>query len=148
MGKINLQRVVLGGRRAGLVLNVVDYLLYGVLLADDFNAAMQNLGLGPMGSSLIVRFVVLDFLYGIALIYLYAAIRPRFGPGPKTAVKPGETALVFPMLFDREPEVDAHPAQVRQLAVGHPGADLTGQGNEHRCDSTSGARCGYSLTSH
>jgi hypothetical protein len=32
---------------------------------------------------------VLDFVYGIILVYLYAAIRPRFGPGPGAAVSAG-----------------------------------------------------------
>ncbi len=88
MGKINLQRVVLGGLLAGVVLNLVDFLVYGVVLKDDLAAAMQALGKGPM-DNLIPLFVVLDFLYGIALVYLYAAIRPRFGPGPRTAVYAG-----------------------------------------------------------
>ena len=39
--------------------------------------------------SLIPLFILLDFVYGIALVQLYAAIRPRFGPGPGTAVKAG-----------------------------------------------------------
>src|ERR671919_2983805 len=89
MGKINLQRVVLGGLLAGLVLNVVDFLLYGVILADDINAAMQALGKPAMAGSSIAVFVVLDFLYGIALVWGYAAIRPRFGAGPRTAVYAG-----------------------------------------------------------
>ncbi|MGH7699005.1 MAG: hypothetical protein ACREMJ_00575 [Gemmatimonadales bacterium] len=89
MGKINMQGVLVGGLLAGLVLNVVDYLLYGVILAEDINMAMQALGKGPIGGSAIVWFVVLDFLYGIALVWLYAAIRPRFGAGPRTAVYAG-----------------------------------------------------------
>jgi hypothetical protein len=89
MGKINVQRVVVGGLLAGLVLNVVDFLLYGVILADDLNAAMQALGKPPMPASTIAVFVVLDFLYGIALVWGYAAIRPRFGAGPRTAVFAG-----------------------------------------------------------
>lgn len=89
MGKINLQRVLLGGLLAGLILNVVDTLFYGVLFAEDFDAAMQALGKGAMNESLIPLFVALDFLYGIFLVYVYAAIRPRFGPGPKTAVYAG-----------------------------------------------------------
>jgi hypothetical protein len=42
---------------------------------------------GP--DSLIPLFVLLDFIYGIVLVYLYAAIRPRFGAGPGTAVHAG-----------------------------------------------------------
>lgn len=95
MGKINMKGVVLGGLLAGVVLNVVDYVLYGVVLAKDFEAAMQALGKGPISGSMIVWFVILDFLYGIGLIYLYAAIRPRFGPGPRTAVYAGLLLWVF-----------------------------------------------------
>lgn len=89
MGRINLQRVVLGGLLAGLVLNVVDFLLYGVILAPDLAAAMQAMGKPPVAGSAIGVFVVLDFLYGIALVWGYAAIRPRFGAGPRTAVYAG-----------------------------------------------------------
>ncbi len=88
MGSIGLKGVFVGGLVAGLILNVVDYVLYGVVLARDFAAALQALG-RPPADNLVPLFVLLDFLYGIVLIYLYAAIRPRYGPGPKTAVWAG-----------------------------------------------------------
>jgi hypothetical protein len=31
----------------------------------------------------------MDFLWGLLLVFTYAAIRPRFGAGPKTAVISG-----------------------------------------------------------
>src|SRR2546427_13205736 len=89
MGKINWSRVVLGGLLAGVVLNVIDWVVYGKLLAADFNAAMQALGKGPMTGSMIIWFGIFDFLFGIFLVWLYAAIRPRFGAGPRTAVLAG-----------------------------------------------------------
>src|SRR3989442_9980920 len=89
MGKINWGRVVLGGLLAGLVLNVIDWVVYGKLLAADFNAALQALGKGPMTGSMIIWFVIFDFLFGIFLVWFYAAIRPRFGAGPRTAVLAG-----------------------------------------------------------
>lgn len=89
MGKINLQRVVLGGLLAGVVLNVVDSVLYGVVLKDQMDAAMQAMGKPPIGGGAIAWFVIVDFLYGIALVWAYAAIRPRFGVGPRTAVYAG-----------------------------------------------------------
>jgi len=89
MGKINWTRVVLGGLLAGVVLNVIDWVVYGKVLAADFNAALQALGKGPMTGSMIIWFVIFDFLFGIFLIWLYAAIRPRFGAGPRTAVLAG-----------------------------------------------------------
>ncbi len=88
MGTINLKGVIIGGLVAGLVLNVVDYIFWGVIFARDFEAALQAIGKGP-SDSMVPIFVLLDFLYGIALVYLYAAIRPRFGPGARTAVYAG-----------------------------------------------------------
>lgn len=88
MNRINVKGVIIGGLVAGLVLNVVDYVLYGVWLAPDMAAALQAAGKRPI-DSLIPLFILLDFVYGIALVQLYAAIRPRFGPGPGTAVKAG-----------------------------------------------------------
>jgi hypothetical protein len=88
MGRINVKGVIVGGLVAGLVLNIIDFLVWGVWLKDDMAAMMQNTGKGPI-DNLIPLFVILDFLFGIALVYLYAAIRPRFGAGPGTALKAG-----------------------------------------------------------
>jgi len=84
MGKINMQKVLVGGLVAGLVLNVIDYLAYGVVFAQTF--PMQPGTKGLFGIPIIPWFIILDFVYGIVLVYLYAAIRPRFGAGPGTAV--------------------------------------------------------------
>ena len=89
MGKINLQKVIIGGLVAGVVLNVVDFITYGVVLKDDMAAAMAALGKPAVPDSMIPLFVGLDFVVGVFLVWLYAAIRPRFGPGPATAVKAG-----------------------------------------------------------
>ncbi len=89
MGKINLQKVIIGGLVAGVVLNVVDYVLYGVVLKDQMAAAMTSLNRQPVTNAQIPWFVVLDLVTGVFLVWLYAAIRPRFGPGPGTAVKAG-----------------------------------------------------------
>jgi hypothetical protein len=94
MGRINLKGVIVGGLVAGLVLNVFDYLFWGVLFAKDFAAALQALN-RPPADQYIPIWIALDFLYGIALVYLYAAIRPRFGAGPGTAVRAGLIAWVL-----------------------------------------------------
>lgn len=88
MGRLNIKGVIVGGLIAGLVLNVIDYLVWGVWLAPEMNNALQSAGKKP-ADSLIPLFVLLDFIYGIVLVYLYAAIRPRFGAGPATAVHAG-----------------------------------------------------------
>jgi hypothetical protein len=100
MGKINWGRIVLGGLLAGVVLNVVDWLVYGVWLKGAYDAALQALGRpNAMGGGVIVWFVFLDFVYGFVLLWLYAAIRPRFGPGLGTAVVAGVAVWVLVSLL-------------------------------------------------
>jgi hypothetical protein len=98
MGRINLKGVIIGGLVAGLVLNVVDYLFWGVIYAQDFDAALKAIG-RPPAEAFIPLWVILDFLYGIALVYVYAAIRPRFSAGVGTAVRAGLIVWVFIGLF-------------------------------------------------
>src|SRR2546429_9557136 len=96
MGKINWGRVVVGGLLAGVVLNIVDFVFFGMVMKQDIGAAMQALGKRPGAmDSLVPLFVVLDFVYGIGLLWVYAAIRPRFGAGAKTAVIAGVAGGFF-----------------------------------------------------
>ncbi|HMG19253.1 MAG TPA: hypothetical protein VK573_11050 [Gemmatimonadales bacterium] len=89
MGKINMQKVIIGGLVAGVVLNVVDFVLFGIVLKDQMAAAMQAIGKPAMSNAQIPWFVFLDFVAGVFLVWLYAAMRPRFGAGPATAAKVG-----------------------------------------------------------
>jgi hypothetical protein len=90
MTKTNMARVVLGGILAGLILNILGFLVDGILLAPQWNAGMSALGRsGEITMNQIVGFNILGFCYGIAVVWLYAAIRPRYGAGPKTAVTAG-----------------------------------------------------------
>ena len=88
MGTISLKGVIVGGLVAGLILNVIHYVLWGVVFAKELADALQAIGRTPANSPVLL-FIVLDFLYGVTLVYLYAAIRPRYGPGPKTAIWAG-----------------------------------------------------------
>jgi len=90
MGKINWARVLLGGVLAGLIINLFEFVANGVILARDWEAMMKALGRTNFPSSnAAIIFLIWGFLSGIAAIWLYAAVRPRFGPGVKTAVLTG-----------------------------------------------------------
>jgi hypothetical protein len=89
MGRINWGRVIGGGLLAGVVLNIIDYVVNGVILKTNWNAAMTALQRPVMNNSMIMYFVIADFLTGVFLVWLYAAIRPRFGAGAMTAVIAG-----------------------------------------------------------
>jgi hypothetical protein len=89
MGKINYGRVVLGGLLAGVIINIGEFILNGLILATEYEEAMKAINKPVMGGAGIGYMVVLCFILGILLTWVYAAIRPRFGPGPKTAVCAG-----------------------------------------------------------
>jgi hypothetical protein len=99
MAKINMARVVIGGIVAGIVADVLGYLVDGVLLARQWNDAMKALGHANFSLNQIIWFNVLGLVSGIALIWVYAAIRPRFGAGVKTAVFAGLAVWVLSSLL-------------------------------------------------
>jgi hypothetical protein len=95
VGSINTARVVIGGIVAGLIVNISEILLNIVILGADMNAAMARLNLPPVEGAAIGVFVAMGFALGIATIWLYAAIRPRYSPGPRTALCAGAAVWFF-----------------------------------------------------
>jgi hypothetical protein len=90
MGKINLGRVILGGLVAGVIINLIEGVMNGVVLADRWAAQMTSLNRAAAGS--VKQIVVLNlwgFAAGLLTVWLYAAIRPRLGAGPRTAMCAG-----------------------------------------------------------
>lgn len=85
MGKINLGRVILGGIVAGIVINVFEFALNGWYYADQWTRVMASINRPALGTHAIVAFNIVGFALGIAAVWTYAAIRPRFGIGPRTA---------------------------------------------------------------
>jgi hypothetical protein len=99
MSKINLGRVVLGGLVAGVVLSIGNILLNRVWLRDDLKVDLSRLNLSEPGNDFVIKGVVLTLILGIGIVYLYAAIRPRFGAGVKTAICAGLMAWFFAVLY-------------------------------------------------
>ncbi len=86
MGKINLGRVILGGIVAGIIVNAFEFVLNGVLLAKEWPDLMASINRPVLGVGQIVQFDIFGLAMGLVAVWTYAAIRPRFGAGPKTAV--------------------------------------------------------------
>jgi hypothetical protein len=99
MGNINVARMLLGGLLAGLVISFGEYILGWLILGGQWAEVLAEAGTGKLGGGQTASFAVVGLLYGIALIWIYAAIRPRFGPGPKTAVVAGLTMWVVAWLL-------------------------------------------------
>src|SRR5262245_35598664 len=92
MSRINVGRVVLGGLVAGVVANALDFVINAYLMKEEGADMAQRLNLNQdvLATSQYVWMGV-DFLWGLVLVFAYAAFRPRFGPGPKTAMISGST---------------------------------------------------------
>ena len=89
MGKINIGRLILGGLVAGIVADLLGFLVDGVWLAPRWDDGLKALGHDSLGPSEWIWFNVLGLVTGLILIWIYVAIRPRFGAGVKTAVLAG-----------------------------------------------------------
>lgn len=92
MAGINGKKVLIAGVAAGVAMVAMDMLITGTLLADRWNAAMARLNLPPFtegGLDDLAVFVGTYVVLGIALAFTYAAIRPRFGAGVRTALIAG-----------------------------------------------------------
>ena len=81
--KINWPRVLGCGLLAGVVWIILGTIDTAVL-ARDF-IALPNNRLGAPTPGFVALNIVFDLLTGISILWLYAAIRPRYGPGAKTA---------------------------------------------------------------
>src|SRR5438445_13666302 len=98
MGKINLARVFLGGLLAGLIINIFEYVLNGVVFASQWDAYMKALG-RQMRPNAIPFFIISAFVAGIGGVWLYAVALPRLGGGPMTAVIIGSAYWFFADAF-------------------------------------------------
>ena len=89
MSRINFGRVIAGGVLAGVVINLFEYVLNAIVMAPEWSAIQKSLMLPEFSAQAVSWFNVAGFGAGIAAVWTYAAIRPRFGAGPKTAVIAG-----------------------------------------------------------
>ena len=77
----------------------LGFLVDGVILAPQWTAALKVLGKGDFTTNQIVAFNVIGLVYGVFAVWLYAAIRPRYGAGPKTALLAGLAVWVAGVLL-------------------------------------------------
>ena len=87
MGTLNVPRIILGGVVAGVLCFIGDGVIHGILLRPYWVQIMANVGRKVTEDpSHMVYYAAYDLAKGLVGVWLYAAIRPRFGPGPRTAV--------------------------------------------------------------
>ncbi len=85
MTKINIKRLFISGLVAGFIMNLISLALAGVYLSEMMEL-LNSHSIYPSRSiwSLVV-YLLMRFIWGFGAIWFYVAVRPRFGPGLKTA---------------------------------------------------------------
>ena len=119
MGGINLGRVILGGLLAGLVINIGETILNVVVLAQAMEDVLKARNLPVVGGPAIGGFVFFAFILGIATVWLYAAIRPRFGAGARTAIIAGLAVWYFAYFYRASANtlMGMYPAKLAAVGV-------------------------------
>jgi hypothetical protein len=92
-------------------------LLNGVIIAKDMEAAMSALG-RHVGGGALAMFTVWGFLVGVFAVWLYAAIRPPYGAGPKTAACAGAAVWGLGYLLAAVTPLALHLLPRRIMAIG------------------------------
>lgn len=128
MHKINNGRLILAGIVAAVILNILEYVDNGILLANAWAASLKRIGVAPLSVRGIVAFNVWSVVVAFLAIWIYAAIRPRFGPGPKTALISAAVVWLFgwplsmvaPLamhIVPRSPAINASLLGIPEIAI-------------------------------
>ncbi len=100
MPQMNSVRILLGGLIAGLIMNGSEAALHAAILGDETGLLYEKFGIGIPGTAgNLILLISATFLLGIIAVWLYAALRPRFGAGPRTALIAGITVWLLSHLW-------------------------------------------------
>lgn len=81
-----MKRVVIGGIVAAVIV-IFSEAVFAFLMREEWSEALSRLGVQTTAGPATFLPIVWSFFVGVISIWLYAAIRPRYGPGAKTAVR-------------------------------------------------------------
>ena len=89
MSQVNIGGVLRGGVAAGVIMNISEFILNVPVVGAQVEAEMALRNLPEPSGAQIAVFVGLTAVLGFITVWLYAAIRPRLGPGPTSAMCAG-----------------------------------------------------------
>ena len=100
MPQMNTARILLGGLIAGLIMNGSEAALHAAILGDETGLLYEKFGIGIPGTAWnLILLISATFLLGIVAVWLCAAMRPRFGARPRTALIAGITVWLLSHLW-------------------------------------------------
>lgn len=87
---MNYPRILLGGVVGGIAYNAVSFVINAFMLMPRYDMLVkQEVFRAEPRLPFMALYPLLLFLVSIGLVWLYAAVRPRLGPGPGTALSVG-----------------------------------------------------------
>lgn len=86
MSGINAKRWLAGGVAAAALIWVLEGVSNMIVLSGTQDALRAHGMTLQFTASMWILTVVISLLVGLTLVFFYAAARPRFGPGPRTAI--------------------------------------------------------------
>ena len=125
VGTVNWSRVIGGGFMTGAVINAVEWGVHAVILDETWTAAFAALGKTPTGWAV---YIPGNFIVGVLAVWFYAGIlRPRYGPGPKTAARAGLGAWVVFVVIPTSAQIPLNlfPNRLLLIVIGVGLVDVT-----------------------
>ena len=86
MGGINVARWLASGFAAAVIIFLMEGIA-SVFYMEEMEASLEALGIAmEMSASNWILAILVNLILGMVIMFFYVAARPRFGPGPKTAI--------------------------------------------------------------
>ena len=98
MDRVHLPRVIVGGLIAGLIVNLGELAANVWILGSRWREVLSGMGL-TVDTAALVLWGSGSFVLGIVGVWIYAATSPRYGPGPRTALRAGIAVWAIAFLF-------------------------------------------------
>jgi hypothetical protein len=94
--EMNIGKLILGGIVAAVIYFIGDGVVHGALLKQHWGTILGAINVdAEKALKTPAVFGVYDLIKGFAAVWIYAAIRPRLGPGPGTATIAGLVVWVL-----------------------------------------------------
>ena len=82
---MNVRSVLTSGVAAGFVIILCEIVLVPII-GDEMDLVLRDRGLPALSGGAMTYFGIMSLLLGIFIVWLYAAVLPRLGPGVKTSI--------------------------------------------------------------